>query len=303
MRVMKKTAILFVGIIAMLCSCSKIETPAEEKTTLKINFTIGSESPQDDGSPETKAHKTAWANNDVVYILFDEGFSTGGYLKVKYNRSSSSWVVDEWSAGLEAKIAKKTGGQLCALYMPNDKVGGTIEFTNNNWTTCKVAAKDRMGNPFYSYWLEDKRVDYTVADGTLSADIILSRGGPNVVQFTIPNKDRNGNAINSDGSGRNLYKYKLRVAGGGTYIKSNTVTGWTGIGFLYAEEKDGWMSAYYYQKLMFSGASNLSNAFWKFYLTDGTNTYKYELSERDILYNQKTYNLPALNDTSKWIKQ
>ena len=302
MRVMKKTAILFVGIIAMLCSCSKIDNPAEEKTTLKINFTIGG-APQDDGSPETKAHKTAWANNDVVYILFDEGFSTGGYLKVKYNRSSSSWVVDEWSAGLEAKIAKKTGGQLSALYMPNDKVGGTIEFTNNNWTLCKVAATDRMGNPFYSYWLQAVQVEYTVADGTLSADITLGKGAYSQAQFTIPNKDRNGKAINSDGSGQNLYKYKLRVEGGGTRNNVYTPTYWTQTGFRCEEEIDGWMSAYYYQKPMFSGYMPYYNANWKFYLTDGTNTYLYTLSERKVLDNKKTYNLPALNDTSKWIKQ
>ena len=305
---MKKTIILLAGIAAMLCACSKIEKPAEEKVSLKLNFTIGGESPMDDGSAETKVHKTAWANNDIVYILFDEGFSTGSYLKIRCKKSSNniSWEAVEWSPGLEAKIAKKTGGELAALYMPNDKVGGTIEFSNIVGSSrCVVTARDRLGNIYYSYWLDAHHVAYTVSGEVLSANITLTCSlRRSFTQFTLPDIDRNGKRINADGSGQNICKYKLAANGHGTTIRSYTPSYWylNENGFRYDEAF--WMSAYYYQKLMFSG--NVSSNYpvkWKFTVTDGTDSYDYTLPEGKILEFGHTYNLPPLNDTSKWIKQ
>ena len=306
---MKKTIILLAGIAAMLCACSKIEKPAEETVSLKLNFTIGGESPMDDGSAETKVHKTAWANNDIVYIIFDEGFSTGGYLKIRYKRSDDSWEAVEWSPGLEAKIAKKTGGELAALYMPNDKVGGTIEIRNIG-TYCTITAKDRLGDRYYSYWLEAHHVAYTVSGEVLSANISLNRGGygHGPTQFTLPDLDRNGKRINADGSGQNICKYKLTANGGGTRVTPYTPSSlyWTdSSGFRQVDAyMDAYrMSAYYYQKLMFSGYTPEGYYKWTFTLTDGTNTYKYTLPENKYLHRGYTYNLPPLNDTSKWIKQ
>ena len=303
---MKKIALLL-GIVAFLAACQKTRLIPEKAEEPSVELNIDLEI--NDGTPETRGIKKSWAKGDKVYIFFDKEIcNPPQYLVVKYN---AGWEVESWSSGLKEKIAKRKSGTLTALYMPNDKVYGTIDVKYKNSTTYGIAPKDKNGDGFYSYWLEAKGVNYTVTNNVLSATVSLKSGYNSVTQFCLPNKDRQGNTIdNSTASGSSVYKYRLSYEGTGSsygcpyavYQYSNNDT-FTKGGNLYNE-----MNAYFYAGLCFSclpiGAGGQRT--FKFTLTDRTNTYVY--STTCEIKGNKAYKLPALNEKDssgkyKWVLQ
>lgn len=309
---MKKIAAFF-GILAVAASCQKTQVlpePADEAfSSLEIAFDIT------DGTPETRSIKKNWAKGDAVYIFFDKQIvNPPQYLVVKYN--SGKWEADYWSPGLESKISKKTSGTLTALYVPNDKVYGTIDITYDSSTSYLVIPKDKNGDRFYSHHLRAKGERYTVSNGVLSASISLKCTNGYIVQFCLPNKDRNGNAIdNSTSAVSTVYKYRLKYDGtGNSYGNPYAV-------YMYGSDDNfsvggnlysvggimgKWMNAYFYGGLCFSceavGAGGTQT--FDFTLNDGKNTYVYSTTGK--IEAGKAYKLPAMNEKDssgnyKWV--
>ena len=97
---MKKILFLMSLAVAVLACNKEIPAgpqPAQEHITL--DFTI-----DDDGSPETRAVKTGWVNNDRMYVFFDDISETAEYLIIKYSSSTKKWNPETWTPGLESKL-------------------------------------------------------------------------------------------------------------------------------------------------------------------------------------------------------
>ncbi len=261
---MKKTLVI-AAIAAMVLGCGKEEienqtlSQDDEQVSLTLDFTI------DNGaSPDTRAVKTNWANYDKIYILFDKEVTFGAdnppqYLVIKYKSSTESWVADTWSPGLKSKIAKKTSGTLTALYMPNDKVGGTVSIEHSTSQIYLVSSMDRSGKTFKSYALVAENKPYSVSNGILTANLTLERYGSNWIQHCIK-KDRDGNNISSDNAHHYTLKHQILSSTGGDYGYTEAISPYqyTNSGVFRFDIQYTEMSGYFYQGLCFAGNNSMA---------------------------------------------
>jgi len=277
-----KKYLLYLGIGLSLLACSK-GLEVEPVTDLELDFTI-----DDASEPDTRGVKKGWANNDKIYVFFDkELVSPAQYLVIQYKSYTKQWIAYSWSDGLKEKIAKRTSGTLSLLYVPNDKVGGTIEVRKGlkdltdpvYW----IAPKEKGGDTFSGYALVAQNRTYSVTNGVVKCGATmkpLSEG--TWVQFCIK-KDRDGKSFTSDQASR----YKLVCE------KSyDTTNSWhyadnikpiiiTGIGsdgeFMYSDSyprTGAYISAYMYSGLCFAGTlEHIEKEYsYTFYLLDNNGT-------------------------------
>ena len=324
---MKKT-LYIAAIAAMLLGCGKEKlenqtlSQDDEQVSLVLDFAISNGT-----SPDTRAVKTGWVNNDKIYILFDKEVTFGAdnppqFLVVKYQSTPKLWVADSWSPGLKSKIAKKTSGTLTALYMPNDKVGGTVSIEHSTSQIYQVSSKDRSGKTFKSYALVAENKPYSVSNGILTANLALERYGSNWIQHYIK-IDRDGNNISSDNAHHYTLKHQILSSTGGDYGYTEAISPYqyTNGGLFRFEIQYTEMSGYYYQGLCFAGYNSwalVEKTKHIFTLVDnkGTTdtsddvTYQYIWPETGN-YGQLTSSaikLPALNAKNssgnyKWVQQ
>ena len=260
---MKKT--LFIAAVAALvlgCGKEEIEDQTnqdEELTSLVLDLTINN-----GGSPDTRGVKTNWIKDDKIYILFDKEITFGAdnppqYLVIKYNRDTKTWEADFWSPGLKSKIAKKTSGTLTALYMPNDKVNGTISFEHSSAEQYNVYSKERNGVEFKSYALVAENQSYSVSGGVLTASLTLNAASHDTwMQHCIDSKDRNGVTIANSDSHHYTLKHRVmsyqndKTYGDMGYTRSISPYSYTNYGKFNFESYEE-MSAYIYGGLCFAG--------------------------------------------------
>ena len=123
---------------------------------------------------DTKAYaKTAFANNDVVYIFFSV-VGAPKYLEAKYNSSTQKWDFTPknglTSANLESAYSKK----MTAIYMPY----------GSNLTVLASDNKYVFDDTYTGYVLRAEQVDYTISSGVLSGTINLGYSGY-YIQFDV----------------------------------------------------------------------------------------------------------------------
>ncbi len=167
-RVMKKT-IAILSAFAALVSCTKeapvVEEPTQEQNqTIKVNFNIS----RTDITNDTKATvKTTWADNDVVFIFFED-VAAPKYLELKYN--SGNWTPTQCN-GLVAGNLAASGKHLTAVYLPYGS-NFTVAADGTSFTI-----KNGENNYSGHFFVCEKAV-YSFADGTLTATISLSAAAP-----------------------------------------------------------------------------------------------------------------------------
>lgn len=294
-----KKFIITICTALLLISCNKgleNNVPAKPEN-LKLDFTI-----VDGSSPDTRAIKTDWIHGDKVYVFFADEVSANGYseqyLVIKYDRHTTGWYADYWTDGLEAKIAAKTSGTLSLLYIPNDKVGGSMDVDLNlDQTVYYLYPKDAGGKEYCSYALQAVNVNYKIVFHTLTVTATMEEMGKSFGQmwnqFTIIN-DRSGDLFTNDG---NLDRYTLshKILDSGGYIERDRSVGilvqrFSNNGNFYYDD-NGQLSAYFYAGLAFAGKNfTASNNRWHiFTLTDNKGTdstgddvkYEYKWPEGD----------------------
>lgn len=314
---MKKSVWIWAAALALTaCSKEPVAPVQEEETHLELDFSMN-----DGADPDTRGIQKDWSHGEEVYIFFDQEISpTPQYLIAKYDRSGSvtgkakSWYASYWSDGLESKISHRTGGVLSALYTHTSSVHGTTDVLYWNASKYSIAAGTAKGGRFYSYWLEATNVSYTVSGGKLTASFTLARpDGRYFIQFSMPNKDRDGNTIsNADAQSSTVYKYALECRS----VEGATSTLYYGVSPCYPNAynsdgtfsyygggsgKTGPMSAYIYGGLCFSGMQMTWSAGPRRY---NFILYVYESKRTDRYIYQPDYNinltagafkLPALN--------
>jgi hypothetical protein len=338
-----KKGFLYLGIVAALLSCNKALSPDEnipeepqlvEGSILELDFSIN-----DSTEPDTRGIQKDWSHGDEVYIFFDKAItSTPQYMIAKYDKSGSvtgkakSWYAKSWTSGLEAKISKRSSGVLSALYPHVSSVYGNLSVSYEDASTYTLKATQNKGDDFYSYWLEATNVSYQVVSGKLKASFSLARPeGLYFSQFSMPNKDRQGKTIsNADASSSTVYQYSLLCQ------SVNTINGYNNdfyyglgkctpnafksdgtFGYYRQEKKGGWLSAYIYGGLCFSGmptfweGQELGNDYefrLRVYNGSGYKYYKFTPSRRVAVFSGAAYTLPALNAKDSngnyyWVEQ
>lgn len=267
-----KKAILYLFLMAGLVSCVEEVTPAVEEipagVPMSFNLTVT------DG-PETKAAKTAWEENDVIYVFF-KGLGEK-YLKLIYN--GSSW--DNASGGgtlLDTDFADLEYNTLTAVHFP---VPVNVVYEEDYL----FGFYDSSGWNLRTYYLFEFDKDYTVDGSIVTAS--LSLGKPNdVVLFHIA------------GLTDNIGDYGLSCP----LVMPFACIGVTTDGSLVEEEFDadsyifGFADAdgaVYSGRLLSSSPED-----YTFTLHGPANTYTLSRSDRALAAG-KMYNFPAL-DSGEW---
>lgn len=323
-----KKGLLYLGIAASLLSCNKVLAPIEvpedlqlvEGSILELDFSIN-----DATEPDTRGIQKDWSHGEEVYVFFDKAItSSPQYMIAKYDKSGSvtgkakTWYAKSWTSGLEAKISKRSSGVLSVLYAHVNSIYGDLSITYNDASSYTLKATRKQGAVFYSYWLEATNVSYKVSSGKLSASITLKRPDDvYFVQFCMPNKDREGKAIsNADASSSTIHQYSLRCQ------SVDLVSGYSGFyygvcsctpesfksdgtfGYYRTDKRGGWLGAYVYGGLCFSGMPTTwsGQAYGRKYeftlsVNNGGSytSYKFTTPSNVSILSGGAYTLPALN--------
>ena len=174
---MKKTIILAgFALMAAFSSCNKLEMPEAATTDgIKLNITVA------DLSPETKAVKSGWENEDRLNLYFEgwnESATSDNYQKepdmiLKYD--GSKWQIESQVASLSSRL-KSTGGKFTALWESgNDLIGYRLKwydhavwyqhsYNRNQYTSYN----DTYHSPMV---VHSAGVEYTFDGSTLTANI------------------------------------------------------------------------------------------------------------------------------------
>lgn len=174
---MKKTIILAgFALMAAFSSCNKLEMPEAATTDgIKLNITVA------DMSPETKAVKKGWENEDKLNLYFEgwnESATSDNYQKepdmiLKYD--GSKWQIESQVASLSSRL-KSTGGKFSALWESgNDLIGYRLKwydhavwyqhsYNRNQYTSYN----DTYHSPMV---VHSAGVEYTFDGSTLTANI------------------------------------------------------------------------------------------------------------------------------------
>lgn len=163
---MKKYLVLFC-MFGALVACNKIN---EEINQSDANVVYKISINHETGDAATKAVKTSWETNDVVYIFFSN-ISTERYLKAQFNGASWSFTP---MGGLTKADYAESGATATAVYFPFDQ--NNTPTYSDGWT---------FANTYYAYYLIAEKVGYTFTDNTMSLalDMSVPEG---FVQFFLP---------------------------------------------------------------------------------------------------------------------
>ena len=179
MKEMKKTAILFVTVMAafFFASCNKevaleTEVVPEDvqpvKPTVLFNITVG------DFNPETRAAKANWVNGDKVNIWFDGNCQPEPDVVLTYD---GSWVAGNLRTGCELTKAQ---GKLLAVYENGNDLSGLDPkkdptYNNSARFSFERESFNNGSDVNYAYYSRivayAKQQEYTLVDGILTASI------------------------------------------------------------------------------------------------------------------------------------
>lgn len=166
---MKKITTIILGALFLgACNDEKLGINSsnifQETEGIKVNLTIARSDVTD-----TKATvKTAFADNDVVYIFF-KGIAAPKYLEMKYNSSESTWTATAKNELSASDLSNAADKRMTAVYLPYGSNAtvvadeGAFKFQNGS------------GNPlnYKGYYLQAEQVAYTYEADVLSGSISL----------------------------------------------------------------------------------------------------------------------------------
>ena len=161
---------LAVAFTASSCVAEEYE-PSEGIKELKFNVSVINAS-----SPDTKTVKTAWTDNDKVYLFFNVTTPASGHLTAdKYVTLTYDEGTSTWSGALSGNLTDATeigtAGTMYGIYFPF----GTVTIASDGANG--VTFLDGEGNPVYAYYMTGD-ASYTVESsgdvGTLTASLSLA---------------------------------------------------------------------------------------------------------------------------------
>ncbi len=203
MMTMKKLILFAIAAVFAMVSCNK-EKVEPNQEPIQITFNLTANHPND--ADATKAVKTGWVDNDVIFVFFS-GATAPMYLEMK--REGGSWVFDSKN---ELALVNGSTGTMRAVYLPF----GSDVTVNNDGSNYTFSRTD------YTYYLT-ATLDYTVVDGVVSGTFNMS-WPDGFVQFSMP--------VN-DGEDDGVTFFRTNVAGQYTLAEDHLIP--TGIASIAAD--------------------------------------------------------------------
>lgn len=172
---MKKQWILWLAAWVALASCGadalEPEGNLEDNTAISFRLTVGR-------PDETKAVKTDWEADDVIFVFFSN-VAAPKYLKMSYNGSSWSYTEMDGDTPSPGTLGLSNGvsGTIRAVYLPF----GSDAIVSASGT------KFVFNKTYYTYYLT-ATLNYTVENNTLSGTLNMAIPA-NYVQFYVEDAD------------------------------------------------------------------------------------------------------------------
>ena len=239
MEGMKMKKMIFAALAALaLVACTKhvldISSP-EDTTPSQITFNLSATHP--DGA-STKAVKTGWENEDVIFVFFNN-VPAPKYLKMSYDGTKWTTVEMNGDSAGSLGLAENATGTMRAVFLPFGK-DATVSAAGDAFV---------FSTTYYSYYLT-ATLDYTVTDGTVSGsfDMRIPEG---YVQFFIDKADAApGDVIEL--RNKNLTPQGIAsIAADGTITHTASATGAPLPGYVYG-------GGYLFSGILAEGARNVS---------------------------------------------
>ena len=162
---MKHTVITICAIAALL-ACTK-ERP-QTSTKLRFNITV----------EQTKALKTDWEEDDVIFIFFS-GIGSGKYLEYKY--TGTTWVETERNGMEDSDITGAADKKLTAIYLP--------------YASGTAVTASGFEPPYKGWYLQATNVSYTIEENEVTAYLNMQQpslpAGEYLAQFYVTGGNAN----------------------------------------------------------------------------------------------------------------
>ena len=174
---MKKTMIILMAIAFSFVSCNKeiLDNTLDVNEASQTNIIFELTANHPDGAA-TKAVKTGWENDDVIYVFFNN-VAAPKYLKMIYD--GTQWTNTQMNGASEESLglAENATGTMRAVYLP----------FGNALTVGSAGTAFTFSETTYSYYLT-ATLAYTVTDGKVSGafDMAIPDG---YVQFFLDDAD------------------------------------------------------------------------------------------------------------------
>ena len=305
---MRKTILILSSLALLASGCNKVQTvdePAKDSSRhLTVNIDVNFAS-------ETRSVKTGWETGDVIYVVFDHFFTDNlnvrpgpaYYMTLTYN--GSSWTSEFSDPALETYLMDQTSGKLAAVY--SSAQSPEFVYIYNTPHTQPAIYVNKIG---YTGFHMSSEVDYTVAEGTLTASLQMALKD-NDIYFSIAgmsgNKDRY--SLKCEHFAYNIFSNFGCYSDGVSYYGPPKVTlKPSAYGILIEAAQIAYTDEYY-----FCGYLNPDvKGAWTDYLIqisdnmgtpdDDSDDVTYALPKRAKLNGKEAIKLPPL-DNPKWIKR
>ena len=237
---MKKSLVILCATLVAMVACNKeIDTPVPQDVTEPVAITFNLNVTHPDVA--TKAVKTGWETDDVVFVFFSNQ-TAPAYLEMKWN--GSSWVNTEHGLSL----AESESGTMTAVFLPFGS-DATVSASGTSYVFSK--------NP-YSYYLTAS-LAYTVTGGVVEGtfDMQIPAG---FVQFFVDNASASSSDVIELREPPLTPVCIASVSAAGAVVKSTLAHGAPLPGYVYDKEvKTGSDSkGYLFSGILASGARNVS---------------------------------------------
>ena len=287
-KTMKKILSIFSILLAfMACNNENlvIDTPSTENESNEISVNLTITRSDDFGSTKATV-KSAWADNDVIFVFF-KGIAAPEYLEMKYSAVSGEWTSTGKNGLTSSDLSDAADKKMTAIYLPYGSTA-TVAASEGNFIFSDIT--------YSGYFLKAELVDYTLVGGVLSGTLSMSAPALSNESDKLIHFDISGFT-----SGHNYKLYQ-------DYVKPLTLTSVSADGVLTLVEGTVGASITGYEDssmMSFSGildASAVGNAVdYQFSIEDITSSILYTRDAgTKTLSTSKYIGIGAINNPAVW---
>ena len=176
---MKKSLFIICALIALV-SCSKIQETGHSNE-FRINIRI---TRSDDFAATKATVKSNWADGDMIYLFFQDLDSSDKFLVLSYSGSTHHWTAQAQNELTISDLEYAETKELTAVFLPYGS-GASIRMSGDQ----RIFTKGDEDLKYNGYFLLAEGVNYTVSEGELEADLVLTApilsGGDKLVHFDV----------------------------------------------------------------------------------------------------------------------
>ena len=176
---MRKTLLILCAFAALL-SCSEIQE-TESGNEFRVNIRV---SRSDDFAATKATVKSSWADGDMIYLFFQDLDSSDKFLELIYSSSTHRWTAQAQNELEISNLEDAETKKMTAVFLPYGS-GASIRMSGDQ----RIFTKGEEDLKYNGYFLMAEGVDYTVSEGELDADLVLTApvlsDGDKLVHFDV----------------------------------------------------------------------------------------------------------------------